>query len=136
MATIIPPPPPPKGDAPKKAATHEHEHEHEHEREREDNKQRRRDNSPVAAQEELKAQRLEEANKLADDYEKEAEDDEGDFGPLSTQGDQVRRSEDMMRVGASNWVAATEAKIAERQGDPPPEPRQVHGVAPAQRPTR
>ena len=55
-------------------------------------------------------------------------------GPLTTQTDQVLRSQEMEREGPANWMERTNREIAERQGDAPDEPRQVHGVAPAQRP--
>ena len=40
----------------------------------------------------------------------------------------------MERVGPAAYMAEQERRIRERQGDPPAEPRQVHGVAPAQKP--
>lgn len=55
-------------------------------------------------------------------------------GPLTTQTDQVLRSQEMEREGPTNWMERTGREIAERQGDAPDEPRQVHGIAPAPRP--
>lgn len=57
-------------------------------------------------------------------------------GPLTTQTDQLVRSREMEVEGPRHWMERTGREIAERQGDAPDEPRQVHGVAPAQRPTR
>ena len=72
-----------------------------------------------------------EARKIFDDNEKAAEDE--DF-PVTTQTDQLVRSMEMEQVGPTAWMNEMERRIAERQGDAPAEPRQVHGVAPAQRP--
>lgn len=50
-------------------------------------------------------------------------------GPWTAQVDQLKRSAEMEEVGASAWMTELERRIRERQGDPPIEPRQVHGVA-------
>jgi hypothetical protein len=68
-----------------------------------------------------------ETRKIFDTYE-------DDDLPLTTQSDQLRRAMDMEKVGPSNWMAEQDRRIRERQGDPPIEPRQVHGVAPAKKP--
>lgn len=78
---------------------------------------------------EREKERAAEAKKVFDAYEKDDED-----LPLTTQTDQLRRSMDMEKVGVANWMAEQENRIRSRQGDPPIEPRQVHGVAPAQKP--
>ena len=71
--------------------------------------------------------RAAEARKIFDGYDKE------DL-PVTTQTDQLRRAADMERVGPAAYMAEQERRIRERQGDPPAEPRQVHGVAPAKKP--
>jgi hypothetical protein len=75
-----------------------------------------------------KEARVAEARKIFDEYEKEEP-------PMTTQTDGIRRSMDMERVGAENYMRALEDRIKERQGEAPPEPRQVHGVAPVKPPT-
>ena len=72
-------------------------------------------------------QRANEARKLFDENER-------DDLPVTTQTDQLRRSMEMEQVGPTAWMNEQERRIRERQGDPPDEPRQVHGVAPVQRP--
>ena len=79
----------------------------------------------------IREDRAREARKIFDDNEKAAEDE--DF-PVTTQTDQLVRSMEMEQVGPTAWMNEMERRIAERQGDAPAEPRQVHGVAPAQRP--
>ena len=79
----------------------------------------------------IRQERAAEAKKIFDDNEKAAEDE--DF-PVTTQTDQLVRSMEMEQVGPTAWMNEMERRIAERQGDAPDEPRQVHGVAPAQRP--
>ena len=79
----------------------------------------------------IREDRAREARKIFDDNEKAAEDE--DF-PVTTQTDQLVRSMEMEQVGPTAWMNEMERRIAERQGDAPDEPRQVHGVAPAQRP--
>ena len=81
----------------------------------------------------IREERAAEAKKIFDENEKDAEDG---FIPVTTQTDQLVRSAEMERVGPTAWMEEEERRIRERQGDPPAEPRQVHGVAPAQRPTR
>lgn len=77
--------------------------------------------------EEKEKERAAEARKIFDGYDKE------DL-PVTTQTDQLRRAADMERVGPAAYMAEQERRIRERQGDPPLEPRQVHGVAPAKKP--
>lgn len=76
----------------------------------------------------IREERAAEARKIFDGY-----DDDDDL-PLTTQTDQLRRSMDMERVGPEAYMLEAERRIRDRQGDPPPEPRQVHGVAPVQKP--
>ena len=87
-------------------------------------------NRPTAAQigdPAIEKERASEARRIFDGYE-------DDDGPVTAQTDQLRRSIDMERVGPTAWMVELERRIRERQGDPPAEPRQVHGVAPAPRP--
>ena len=79
----------------------------------------------------IREDRAREARKIFDDNEKAAEDE--DF-PVTTQTDQLVRSAEMEQVGPTAWMNEMERRIAARQGDAPDEPRQVHGVASAQRP--
>ena len=76
----------------------------------------------------IREERAAEARKIFDDNEKDE-----DF-PVTTQTDQLVRSAEMEQVGPTAWMNEMERRIAERQGDAPAEPRQVHGVAPVQRP--
>ena len=91
-------------------------------------------NLPAALQgttDENQKQRAEDARKLVDDYEKDGDEDM----PLTTQTDQVRRSMDMETVGPTAWMNETEARIQERSDERrTDEPRQLHGVAQAQKP--
>ena len=73
--------------------------------------------------------RAAEARKIFDDNEADKDD-----RAVTTQTDQLIRSSEMERVGPSAWMAESERRIADRQGSPPAEPRQVHGVAPVQKP--
>lgn len=86
--------------------------------------------APVA---ELDKKRNEERAARARQIFDENEKDDDDL-PLTTQTDQLRRSMEMEEVGPSNWMNEQERRIRERQGEPPHEPRQVHGVAPPQKP--
>lgn len=74
-------------------------------------------------------ERAAQARKIFDENEKDDDD-----RPITTQTDQLIRSAEMEEVGPSAWINEQERRIRERQGDPPAEPRQVHGVAPAQKP--
>ena len=76
----------------------------------------------------IREERAAEARKIFDDNEKDED------LPVTTQTDQLVRSAEMEQVGPTAWMNEMERRIAERQGDAPPEPRQVHGVAPVQRP--
>lgn len=76
----------------------------------------------------IKEARAAEARKIFDGY-----DNEKDL-PVTTQTDQLRRAADMEKVGPQAYLEEQERRIRERQGDPPAEPRQVHGVAPAKKP--
>jgi len=60
--------------------------------------------------------------------------DEDEDLPVTTQTDQLRRAAKMEQVGPQAYMEEQERRIRERQGDPPAEPRQVHGVAPAKKP--
>jgi hypothetical protein len=55
--------------------------------------------------------------------------------PMTAQTDQLKRAGEMEKVGVKNWMEEQEKNIRERQGDPPPQPRQVPGVAPPQKPS-
>lgn len=68
-----------------------------------------------------------EARKIFDEAAK-------DDSPVTSQTDQLRRSAEMEKVGPTAWMNEQDRRIRERQGEPPIEPRQVHGVAPAQKP--
>jgi hypothetical protein len=83
---------------------------------------------PIRSPESINEERTAEARKIFDEYEKEEP-------PMTTQTDQLRRSMDMEKVGPENWMKEQERRIRERQGEPPPEPRQVRGVAPVKPPT-
>ena len=78
----------------------------------------------------IREDRANEARKIFDENEKDAEDDL----PVTSQTDQLRRSMEMEQVGPTAWMNEQERRIRDRQGDPPAEPRQVHGVAPVQKP--
>jgi hypothetical protein len=54
-------------------------------------------------------------------------------GPVTTQTDQLVRSAKMEKMGPTAYMEEENRRIMERQGEPPPEPRQVHGVAPVQK---
>ncbi len=86
--------------------------------------------NPESDLDHIREDRAKEARKIFDENEKDAEDDL----PVTTQTDQLRRSMEMEQVGPTAWMNEQERRIRERQGDPPIEPRQVHGVAPVQRP--
>lgn len=77
-------------------------------------------------EEEEKKKRAAKAKELFDKDEKEAKDNPGSW---TSQVDQLRRSAEMEQVGVEAWMVEQERRIRERQGDPPIEPRQVHGVA-------
>lgn len=84
---------------------------------------------PVTADDTKRAndERAAEARKIFDAY------DDKDL-PVTTQTDQLRRAAEMEKVGPTAWMNEQERRIRERQGDPPAEPRQVHGVAPVKKP--
>jgi hypothetical protein len=82
---------------------------------------------PGPDQDQIREQRAAEARKLFD------ENDSDDL-PVTTQTDQLRRSMEMEQVGPTAWMNEQERRIRERQGDPAPEPRQVHGVAATNKP--
>ena len=69
----------------------------------------------------------EENAKLYDDL------DDDDEGPITTQTDQLIRSRKMEIMGPTAFMEEENRRIAERSGEPPVEPRQVHGVAPVER---
>jgi hypothetical protein len=79
-----------------------------------------------AQQQHIREERAAEARKIFDSR--------GDDLPVTTQTDQLRRSMEMEQVGPAAWMDEQERRIRERQGDPSAEPRQVHGVAPTQKP--
>jgi hypothetical protein len=54
--------------------------------------------------------------------------------PVTTQTDQLRRSMEIEKMGPQAYMEAQETRIRDRQGAPPIEPRQVHGIAPPQKP--
>jgi hypothetical protein len=54
--------------------------------------------------------------------------------PITAQTDQLARSAKMERMGPTAYMEEENRRIQERQGQPPDEPRQVHGVAPAKKP--
>ena len=54
-------------------------------------------------------------------------------GPITTQTDQLLRSRKMEAMGPTAFMEEENRRIAERSGEPPVEPRQVHGVAPVER---
>ena len=85
--------------------------------------------APTPTADEVKHARAAEARKIFDDNEADKDD-----RAVTTQTDQLIRSSEMERVGPSAWMAESERRIADRQGSPPAEPRQVHGVAQVQKP--
>ena len=81
----------------------------------------------------IRDERAAEAKKIFDENEKDAEDGFTPVTNLKLTASLFDRAR-MERVGPTAWMEEEERRIRERQGDPPAEPRQVHGVAPAQRP--
>lgn len=79
----------------------------------------------------LAEERAAKAKEIFDKDEAKAKDDPG---PWTSQIDQLRRSAEMEEVGPAAWMAEQDRRIRERQGEPPVEPRQVHGVATPQKP--
>lgn len=86
---------------------------------------------PSPKPEDEEKERAAKAKELFDKDEKEAKDNPGSW---TSQVDQLRRSAEMEQVGVAAWMAEQERRIQERQGEPPREPRQVHGVAAARPP--
>lgn len=121
--------------APKNDDKHgDHKHDYVDERQREQDSQKPAVNTLLAPDPDLQKERVAAAGKLFDEYEKEAKEDPSRMVTSAT--DQIQRSLDMESVGPSNWMNEMERRIQERQGDTPPEPRQVRGIAQAERPIR